>query len=135
MYLCLCHEKRHRLLQLRRLRTVWILTLRMDPYYCFIISIARNKAMFAFLNYRRGNEAFKAGRFSVAIGCYEEAIKQDPSNTRAYLNRSMSYFHLGSWKDCVGDANKVSYLLLATNSEPIIGLPRISSLDVHHLYH
>lgn len=39
----------------------------------------------------RGNECFKAGRFSDAIKAYSEALKLDPGNPVYANNRAMAY--------------------------------------------
>lgn len=45
-----------------------------------------------------GNAAFKAKRYTQAIGFYTEAARLDPTCAVYYCNRSTCYANLGDWK-------------------------------------
>ncbi|KAL6062795.1 Hsp90 cochaperone [Balamuthia mandrillaris] len=53
----------------------------------------------------RGNEAFKAQDYTLAVRCYTEALQHDPNNHLLYSNRSMCLFKLGKYFLSSNDAD------------------------------
>jgi len=55
---------------------------------------------------QRGNEAFKASKFPVAVKEYTEAIRRNPKDPKAYNNRATAYSKLMAFTDAKRDVKK-----------------------------
>lgn len=54
----------------------------------------------------RGNECFKAGKWTDAIEEYNDALKRNPDNYRVYSNRAACYSKLMDWQRGLDDCDK-----------------------------
>lgn len=54
----------------------------------------------------RGNDLYKAERFTEACSAYGEGLRIDPSNSVLYCNRAACWYKLGKWEHSVDDSNK-----------------------------
>lgn len=60
-------------------------------------SVARARA--------RGNDLFKAERFTEACLAYGDGLRFHPSNSVLYCNRAACWFKLGQWERSLDDCN------------------------------
>jgi tetratricopeptide (TPR) repeat protein len=59
-----------------------------------------SKAMAA---YERGNAHLNKGEYDLAIACYSEAIKLDPTLANAYHMRGNAYFHKSNYDRAIAN--------------------------------
>lgn len=53
----------------------------------------------------RGNELFKAARYSEACSVYGEGLLHDSSSSVLYCNRAGCWYKLEKWENCLNDCN------------------------------
>ena len=58
----------------------------------------------------QGNEAFRGGDFSKAIGLFSAAIAVDKTNAILFTNRAMCHGALQDWARCLHDAKQALQL-------------------------
>lgn len=58
----------------------------------------------------QGNEAFRGGDFSKAIGLFSAAIAVDKTNAILFTNRAMCHGALKDWARCLHDAKQALQL-------------------------
>ena len=57
-------------------------------------------------SYDRGVEAFQKGEFDLAITCFNEAIRLDPTDANAYYGRANAYNKKGEHDKAIADLNE-----------------------------
>ncbi|PIN16564.1 Thioredoxin [Handroanthus impetiginosus] len=78
---------------------------KMDPHNVEISKLLNNVRLVCRAR-ARGNDLFKAERFTEACSAYEEGLRLDPSNSVLYCNRAACWFKLGQWERSVNDCNQ-----------------------------
>ena len=54
----------------------------------------------------KGNEAYKKKEFSLALECYQNAIKNDPTDITFYNNIAAVYFEQKEFEKCIAECEK-----------------------------
>lgn len=81
--------------------------LRIDGCTALIQSGRENTAWLAFAFNSRGNAYAFLGDYARAIADFDQAIRLDPQNARAYFSRSLAHIYLGDYARAIADYDQL----------------------------